>query len=207
MVPRIGVAAMSRKWQVGIVALFLAVVAGTGGSIYYQQHRFKHFAVHDAGKVYRSAWLAPEPLAQIIETYQIRAVVNLCNHDEMAPEQWEQERRAVTGSGAMLYAVPLPNSVKVDPQAWEAHLAILANPDNYPMLVHCQHGVTRTSMFLTAYDIINRHKTAEESLAVQPTFGHSRADVHVHAFARNFEQYVKENGVKFAAQPSAGSLQ
>ena len=59
--------------------------ARAAGSI-YQQHRFKHFAVHDPGMVYRSAWLAPDALSQIIETYQIRAVVNLCNPDEMTPE-------------------------------------------------------------------------------------------------------------------------
>ena len=52
---------MSRKLQLSIVALFLAVVAGTGGWIYYQQHRFKHFAVHEPGMVYRSAWLRRTP--------------------------------------------------------------------------------------------------------------------------------------------------
>jgi hypothetical protein len=195
---------MSRKLQLSIVVLFLAVVAGTGGWIYYQQHRFKHFAVHESGMVYRSAWLAPDALSQIIETYQIRSVVNLCNPDEMTPQQWEGERKAVAGAGATLFAVPLPNSVNVDPQSWKPHLDIMANPDNYPMLVHCQHGVTRTSMFLTAYDVIYRHKTAEDSLAVQPIFGHVRGDVHVHMFARNFEQYVNENRAKFAEKPQSG---
>ena len=104
----------------------------------------------------------------------------------------------------MLYAVPLPNSVNVDAKSWEPHLAIMDNPDNYPMLVHCQHGVTRTSMFLTAYDILNRHKTAADSLAVQPTFGHDRADVHVHTFAENFEKFAHE---RVAANPAAGSVQ
>jgi hypothetical protein len=195
---------MSRKLQLSVIALFLAVVAGTGGWIYHQQHRFKHFAVHEPGMVYRSAWLAPDALAQIIETYQIRSVVNLCNPDEMTPAMWEGERKAVAGAGATLYAVPLPNTVNVDPTAWKPHLDIMANPDNYPMLVHCQHGVTRTSMFLTAYDVIYRHKTAEDSLAVQPTFGHVRADVHVHTFARNFEQYVNENRAKFAEKQQSG---
>lgn len=195
---------MSRRWQLRIIALFLAVVAGTGGWIYYQQHHFKHFAVHEPGKVYRSAWLGPDALSQVIETYQIRAVVNLCNPDEMTPRQWEEERQAVKGAGAMLYAVPLPNSVNVDAKSWQPHLAIMDNPDNYPMLVHCQHGVTRTSMFLTAYDITHRHKTAEDSLAVQPTFGHARADVHVHTFAQNFEKFANE---RVAANPQAGAVQ
>jgi hypothetical protein len=198
---------MWRRRQLGIIALFLAVVAGTGGWIYYQQHRFKHFAVHDPGMVYRSAWLSPDALSQLIDTYRIRSVVNLCDpKQEMTPQQWEGERHAVAGAGATLYAIPLPNSVNVDPKAWEPHLAILANPDNYPMLVHCQHGVTRTSMFLTAYDVICRHKRADDSLAVQPTFGHGRADVHVRAFAKNFEQFVNESRVKSAGKPPLGEV-
>src|ERR1700685_400478 len=192
---------MSRRRQIGIIGLFVAALAGTGGWIFYQQHRFKHFAVHDPGFVYRSAWLAPDALAQLIETYQIRSVVNLCNPDEMTSRKWDGERRAVAGAGATLYEGALPNSVNVDPAAWERHLGILATPDNYPMLVHCQHGVTRTAMFLTAYDVIYRHKTADESLATQPLFGHERENVHLHAFARNFEKYAAETRACFAPNP------
>jgi hypothetical protein len=187
-----------RLW---IIAVFLISLSGTGSWIYYQQHRFKHFAVHEPGLVYRSAWLAPDALSQLIETYQIRSVVNLCEPKEMTPQMWDGERRSVAAAGAMLYEAPLPNSVTVDPMAWKTHLAIMDNPDNYPMLVHCQHGVTRTCMFLTAYDVLHRQKTADESLAVQPLFGHNRANVHIRTFAKNFETYVHEHPSQIAANP------
>jgi len=192
---------MFRKRQLWIVLLFLAAVAGTGGAIYYQKHRFKHFAVHEPGMVYRSAWIAPDALAQLIETYQIRSVVNLCNPNEMTPQAWDAERQAVTASGATLHAVPLPNSIDIDPTAWEAQFKMMADPNNYPMLVHCQHGITRTAMFLTAYDLVYRHKTAEQSLAAQPLFGHDRANVHLRAFGKNMETFVRDNHSKFAANP------
>jgi hypothetical protein len=194
---------MSRNRQLSIVALFFIAFVGTGGWIYHQQHRFRHFAAHEPGMVYRSAWIAPDALSQLIETYQIRTVVNLCSPNEMTPEAWDAERKAVTGSGAMLHAVPLPNNVQFDPEAWAPHLRIMADPNNYPMLVHCQQGVTRTAMFLTAYDVIYRHKTSDESLTQQPKFGHLHADVHVRAFGKNFDEYVHENPVKFqeAAKP------
>jgi len=151
--------------------------------------------------VYRSPGWPPTRLSQLIETYQIRSVVNLCNPNEMTPGAWDAERRAVEGAGAAFHAVPLPNSVQVDPQSWAPHLELMSNPDSYPMLVHCQHGITRTGMFLTAYDVIHRHKTADESLAVQPKFGHDRAAVHVHAFGKNFEQFVRDNPARFASKP------
>ncbi len=194
---------MSRKRQIGVVVLFLMVVAATAGGILYQQQRFKHFAVHEPGMVYRSAWLAPDVLSELIAKYQIRSVVNLCNPTEMTPQQWEGERHAVEGSGAVLHTVPLPEQIEFDPQVWSQHLKILADPNNYPMLVHCQHGVTRTGMLLTAYDVIYRQMSAEESLDAQPTFGHGRANVHVRAFGKNFEQYVKKNPERFASTPLA----
>jgi len=190
---------MTRSRQVAFVVVVIAAAAASGGWIYHQQHRFKHFAIHDPGMVYRSGWLAPEALGQIIETYQIRSVVNLCNPDEMTPELWEGERKAVASAGATLHAVPLPNSVDFDPQVWQQHLDILADPNNYPMLVHCQHGVTRTAMFLATYDVIHLHQTAAESLAAQPLFGHTKDNVHLQAFGKNLQKFVDENHDKLAA--------
>jgi len=192
---------MTRSRQIVFAVAVIAAAAASGGWIYHQQHRFKHFAIHDPGMVYRSAWLAPEALGQIIETYQIRSVVNLCNPDEMTPELWEGERKAVASAGAKLHAVPLPNTVDFDPQVWRQHLDILADPNNYPMLVHCQHGVTRTAMLLTAYDVIYRHKTAEDSLTTQPWFGHTKDNVHVHAFGKNLQKFADEHHDKLAARP------
>jgi Tyrosine phosphatase family len=190
---------MKRSRQIALLVVVVAAATASGGWIYHQQHRFKHFAVHDPGMVYRSAWLGPDALGQLIETYQIRSVVNLCNPDEMTPQMWEDERRAVASAGATLHAVPLPNSVDFDPEVWAPHLDILANPNNYPMLVHCQHGVTRTAMLLTAYDVIYRHKKADESLAAQPWFGHTKDNVHVQAFGKNLQKYFDENRTKLAA--------
>ena len=82
-------------------------------------------------------------------------------------------------------------------QAWKPHLDIMADPDNYPMLVHCQHGVTRTSMFLTAYDVIYRHKTAEDSLAVQPTFGHVRGQRARAHLRPKLQKFANENRAKW----------
>jgi hypothetical protein len=55
------------------------------------------------------------------------------------------------------------------------------------MLVHCQHGVTRTAKFLTIYDIAFRNISADQSLAMQPKFGREDHNVHVKAFVREFE--------------------
>jgi protein tyrosine/serine phosphatase len=124
----------------------------------------------------------------VIDEYQIRTVVNLCDEGEMTPAHWADERRAVRAAGARVIEIPMPLSVNVTDRQIGQHLEVLQDPDNYPLLVHCQHGVTRTAKFLAIYDIAFRRMTARDSLAAQPLFGRDQHNVHVRAFARNFEK-------------------
>jgi protein-tyrosine phosphatase len=65
---------------------------------------------------------------------------------------------------------------------------ILSDPSNYPMLIHCQHGVTRTAKLLAMYDILYRGMSADESIARMPRFGRKDYNVGVYSFARDFEK-------------------
>lgn len=158
-----------------------------GGWTWWQCARYKHLAVHESGRVYRSAWLEPDAMKEVIERYQIRAVVNLCEPGEMGDDRIVGERQAVTSSGARLIELTMPTTIGPEDPAIPQHLAVLSDPNNYPMLVHCQHGVTRTAKLLTIYDIAFRGMTADQSLAAQPKFGREDHNIHVKAFVREFE--------------------
>lgn len=167
----------------------IAVIAAVGSGYAYQHHhRYKHVATHEEGMVYRSAWVEPDVMTELIEKHQIRSVINLCNPGEMGEHRWALERETVRNAGARLLELPMPNTVDVHDPGIAPHLAALSDPDNYPMLVHCQHGVTRTSKFLAIYDMCFRGQTAEQSLAAQPLFGRDRHNVNVAAFCREFEK-------------------
>ena len=174
------------------LGITLAVLATcgvvAGGWVYRQHHRYKHVAVHDPGMVYRSGWCEPGVMADLIEDHQIRAVVNLCEPGEMGEARWVGERAAVRGAGAKLLELPMPLTVDPADPAIAPHLDALTDADNYPLLVHCQHGVTRTAKFLAIYDIALRGMTAEETLAHQPLWGRDDHNVHVRAFVREFER-------------------
>ncbi len=174
-----------RAWILALAVTTIAVVAGLA---YRQHHRYKHLAVHDPGMVYRSAWLEPDVLREVIEKYQIRTVVNLCQPGELGEDRWRRERQVVQNAGARLLELPMPVTVDpVDP-AIAKHVEMLGNPDNYPLLVHCQHGVTRTAKLLAIYDIVYRNMSAAQSLAAQPLFGRDDHNVNVRAFAKRFEK-------------------
>lgn len=169
--------------------LMFAVAATASGLAYRHHKRYKHFAVHDKNMVYRSAWLEPDVFRELIEEHQIRAVLNLCEPDELGAERCISQRQAVRGSGARLIEMPLP-AATLDPADPEIakFVAVLANPENYPLLVHCQHGVTRTAKALVMYDILFRRMSAEESIAAMPRFGREAYPISVRTFARNFEE-------------------
>ncbi|GAB4150175.1 MAG: hypothetical protein Tsb009_24850 [Planctomycetaceae bacterium] len=182
---------MFRNYRYWILALVLSGVGISTFLLVRHHKRYKHLAVHEEGMMYRSAWLEPDAMSEVIEKYQIRTVVNLCNPGEMGEDRWIQERQAVTNAGARLIEIPMPLTIDATDPIVAKHIEVLNDPNNYPMLVHCQHGVTRTAKFLTIYDILYRGKSAEDSLAAQPLFGRKDHNVNVRAFVKNFEKEHK----------------
>lgn len=167
----------------------LGLAAASGGGLAVWRHkRYSHLEVHDPGMVYRSAWLQGDVFAELIDTHQIRSIVNLCNPGEMGEQRCLDQRKAVEGAGAVLYDCTMPNTIDpADPQV-ATLVSILSDPKNYPMLVHCQHGVTRTAKVLAMYDVLYKGMSADQSLKRMPLFGRDDYSVSVYAFARNFEK-------------------
>ena len=178
---------MSRRAAL-LTALAGAAVLAAGADAYRRHHLYKHFAAHEPGRVYRSAWLEPAVTAELIGRHRVRCVVNLCAPGEAAPERWAAEEAAVAGAGAKLLRLPMPMSADPADPALAAHLDALADPANFPLLVHCGHGVTRTAKFLTLYDVAFRGRPAADSLAAQPAFGRAGPNPAVAAFAERFER-------------------
>jgi len=181
-----------------MLAAVLCAAVAAGGWAYHQAKRYKHFAVHEPGRVYRSAWLEGDVFAELVRAHRLRTVVNLCRPGEMGDDRIEDERRAVREAGARLIELPMPLDVDPDDPQVARHVELLRDPGNFPMLVHCQHGVTRTAKFLVLYDVLFRNKSAEESLAAMPLFGRDDHNVHVRAFSRRLQQ-VKDDSPPRAA--------
>ncbi len=177
---------MPRRFALAIA--LIAIFASLAGAwTYRQHHRYKHLVAHEPGMVYRSAWLEPDVLRDVIETYQIRSVINLCSPGEMGEQRWIEERSAVENSGARFVGLEMPTTVDPADPAIAKHLELMADPDNYPMLVHCQHGVTRTAKQLAIYDMVFRGLSGEESLYAQPKFGRDDHNLNVRGVVRAVE--------------------
>src|SRR5262249_7596703 len=92
---------------------------------------------------------------------------------------------------AQLLEKTMPRTVQAEDPVIDDFVAVLQDPNNYPILVHCQHGVTRTAKLLAIYDILFRHMSAKESIERMPRFGRSDTSdysVAVKAFAASVEK-------------------
>ncbi len=184
---------------VGTVCALLLLGGGVIAWNVHQHHRYKHFAVHDPGKVVRSAWVDDDVFAELIPKYNIRTVVNLCYPGEMGDRNVGQ-RRAVEAAGARLIELEFPPNDTWDiayPAVAEME-RILTDETSYPLWIHCQHGRERTVKALAIYDIRLRGMTAKESLDAMPRFSMEHPWPVV-AFAFGYESAVR-------GQPSASNL-
>lgn len=152
--------------------LSLLAISLAAGWMVYQRKRYHHFAVHDPGKVYRSAYLTPDVYAEMIRRYRIKTVVNLCNGNEKC-DRVEGQREAVEGAGAELVELEFPNNDTwhTDDPAFREMERIFADPQKYPLWIHCVHGKERTVKALVIYDVKYRNMTAKGSLSAMPLWG------------------------------------
>jgi len=177
-------------YSLGTCVVILAVAVMIAWNV-HRHHRYKHFAVHQPGKVYRSAWVDADVFAELIEKYHIQTVVNLCFPGEMGDRNLEQ-RRAVEGAGAKLIEIEFPpnDTWDVNYTAVDEMEHVLDDPKNYPLWIHCQHGRERTVKALAMYDIRERNMSAKESLAPMPRFDLEHPWPVV-VFAYNYETLMK----------------
>lgn len=182
---------LRKRILLGVCVLVPAVLAIAAWQVHLH-HRYKHFAIHDPGKVYRSAWVDADVFEELIKKYDVHTVLNLCYPGEMGDRNVAQ-RKAVEGAGAKLIEIEFPpnDTWDVDYPAVTEVERILDNPENYPLWVHCQHGRERTVKVLAMYDIRKRNLSAKSSLEPMPRFAMEHPWPIV-VFAFNYESSMAE---------------
>ncbi len=202
-----GLPARRPSWQwflLGTCVVIPAFIAIAGWQV-YRHHRYKHFAIHEPGNVYRSAWVDADVFAELVEKHHVKTVVNLCFPGEMGDRNIEQ-RRAVEAAGAKLIEIQFPSNATWDvnyPSVAEME-RVLDDPNNYPLWIHCQHGRERTVKALAMYDIRKRNMSAKSSLARMPRFDIDHPWPIV-VFAYNYESQTQQSQLSEAN--SDGTLQ
>ena len=161
----------------GAILLALGAALAIAGIVLWKTHATYHFAVVQQGVLYRDGLKSPEQFATTLDRIHPRTVVSLIDEKELADPtkpQLAAEAQLCSSRGITLDRIPVtlggwPSSADV-----QRFLAIVADKQNQPVLVHCAQGVRRTGMFVAAYEeSVLGYDKAKAKAAVQG-FGHGR---------------------------------
>ena len=138
----------------------LATIILIGAAKYvYDMHINHNFETITEGKVYKSGVIPPDELADYVEKYKIKSVVDLrfpgtqdlVNNPEI-PTELTAEKNAIAKLKGVNYFNNGSDQVPTQ-ENLNSFFKIMDNSANYPVLIHCYHGVGRAEMYSAIYRI------------------------------------------------------
>lgn len=132
----------------------VALLIGIAAFVFFFIIQTYHLETVQEGVLYRDGNRGMREFQNTIEQVRPKTVVSLLDDDEMAdPENimFRDEVELLEAENIRLVRIP----VKLGGWPTEADihtfLALVQNPDNQPVLIHCAQGVRRTGMMVAAY--------------------------------------------------------
>ena len=152
-----------------IALVLLAIVLFFVGKYVYDMNINHNFETITEGKVYKSGLIPPNEIKDYVQKYHIKSIVDLrfpgtsdlINNPEI-PAELTAEREAVAKIPGVNYfnngSDQVPKQENLD-----TFFKIMDNADNYPVLIHCYHGIGRAEMYSALYRIEYEHFTNEQA--------------------------------------------
>jgi predicted protein tyrosine phosphatase len=137
----------------------LAVVLFFVGKYVYDMNINHNFETITEGKVYKSGVIPPDEIADYVSKYHIKSIVDLrypgtadLENNPEIPAELTAEKEAIAKIPGVTYfnngSDQVPNQKNLD-----TFYKIMDNPANYPVLIHCYHGVGRAEMYCALYRV------------------------------------------------------
>jgi protein tyrosine/serine phosphatase len=156
---------MKKKIGIGVLVVVLIAV----GKYVYDMHINHNFETITEGKVYKSGVIPPDEIEDYVKKHNIKSIVDLrfpgtgddVNNPEI-PAELTAEREAVAKIPGLKYfnngSDQVPKQENLD-----TFFKIMDDKDNYPVLIHCYHGVGRAEMYSALYRIEYENWSNEEA--------------------------------------------
>lgn len=168
-----------------VAAALIAVSIGLVPVAYARKREkaFGNFRVVEPGVLYRSAQPTPEGLGRAIHDHGFRTVVSFRDTREDrgadVPDEWEGPFCAKLG----VKFVRLPalvwsyhHGVVPAEQNVSKFLAVMKDPKNHPVLIHCFRGIHRTGIFSALHRMEYQGWTNAEAMAEMRDCGYVTID-------------------------------
>jgi protein tyrosine/serine phosphatase len=169
------------RYGFGPIIAFLLFV----GPLWYSQYRqaeVRAFRVVRDGVLYRSGQMSLAGLKRVLREYDIKCVVTLRDavHPGETPPDWEEEQYCKAEEITYLRITPerwwaSDDSVPAE-KGIRRFRAIMDNPANYPVLIHCFAGIHRTGAYCAVYRMEYEHWSNAKAIAEMRDCGYRNID-------------------------------
>ncbi len=158
---------MNLKKKIG---LFVILIIATGvGKYVYDMHINHNFETITEGKVYKSGVIPPDEIEDYVKEYKIKSIIDLrfpgtgdeVNNPEI-PAELTAEKEAIAKIKGVKYFNNGSDQVP-EPHNLDTFFKIMDDPKNYPVLIHCYHGVGRAEMYSAIYRIEYENMDKDEA--------------------------------------------
>ena len=158
---------MNFKKKIGLVIIVFITI---GIGIYvYDMHINHNFETITEGKVYKSGVIPPDEIEDYVKEYKIKSIIDLrfpgtgdeVNNPEI-PTELTAEKEAIAKIKGVNYFNNGSDQVP-EPHNLDTFFKIMDDPKNYPVLIHCYHGVGRAEMYSAIYRIEYENMEKDEA--------------------------------------------
>lgn len=147
-----------KKILLWLLALVILVV---GGSVVWYANINHAFRTITEGKVYKSGLIPPSQLDGYLLKHNIKTVVDLLDpgvQDDLNPAKQEEidaEAKAIQEinkeHGTKIEHINIPSPQVPTKRTLTKFYEVIDNPANYPLLIHCYHGMGRAELYSALY--------------------------------------------------------
>jgi protein tyrosine/serine phosphatase len=158
---------MNFKKKIGLV-IVVFITIGIGKYV-YDMHINHNFETITEGKVYKSGVIPPDEIEDYVKEYKIKSIIDLrfpgtgdeVNNPEI-PAELNAEKEAIAKIKGVNYFNNGSDQVP-EPHNLDTFFKIMDDPKNYPVLIHCYHGVGRAEMYSAIYRIEYENMEKDEA--------------------------------------------
>ncbi len=183
-----------RKLLLGLIVLASAGLAGWLIALDRQNRLlWDHWDVVKKGILYRCGQLTCGQLAEAVQRYRIRTVVNF----QLPGKEMEAERALARELGIGFVNLPMPGDGFGEESQFRKVLEIVDDPARRPVLVHCARGTCRTGSAVALYRFERDGWTIQDVAAElrRQTYRDGFIPGYIYAMVKSKPSFVLHNPV------------
>jgi len=128
----------------------------------------------------------------------VKTIVNLRGEDEISRDEQKEAETA----GLRYFNMSMPGLSAPSDEQVSRVMAIIDNPENQPVFIHCKRGSDRTGTIAAVYRISHEGWNAERAITEAKRYGMSWAEFGMKGYISG---YYKQQQVRAKSQPAAAT--